>query len=239
MTPLLWAYPENKLERFKLLLEHGANPNVIIESDFGTRGAILPGTSVTHLSCETSFPGYFEAVFAHGGDPNIAKRTETLGNGETPLFCVIKGRADNKAEKIKALIRKGADVNRQDANGMTAAMTAAGWGGRYDIALILLEAGADPRIYQSNRIQKLIHIIARMDDRLQFAGAQQQSDYQKLIKWLKEHAESIDEAREDIKRWDSWSGDEVSRKMDAEIAARIAKEARNKPDAKKAGKEAK
>src|SRR5205809_270336 len=26
MTPLLWAYPDNKIERFKRLLDHGANP---------------------------------------------------------------------------------------------------------------------------------------------------------------------------------------------------------------------
>src|SRR5690606_20794623 len=31
MTPLLWAFPDRKIERFRLLLEHGADPNVIIE----------------------------------------------------------------------------------------------------------------------------------------------------------------------------------------------------------------
>ena len=35
MTPLLWAFPEEKPERCECLLHHGANPNVFIESDFG------------------------------------------------------------------------------------------------------------------------------------------------------------------------------------------------------------
>jgi ankyrin repeat protein len=39
MTPLLWAFVDNKPERFRLLLEAGANPNVYIESDFGIRQA--------------------------------------------------------------------------------------------------------------------------------------------------------------------------------------------------------
>ncbi len=66
MTPLLWAFPDNKLERFKKLLELGADPNVVIESDFDTRGGMSAGDSVTHMACKTEFPGYFEAVFKHG-----------------------------------------------------------------------------------------------------------------------------------------------------------------------------
>ncbi len=53
MTPLVWAFPDNKLPRFKRLLEHGANPNVVVESDFGTKGHIREGDSVTHLACST------------------------------------------------------------------------------------------------------------------------------------------------------------------------------------------
>src|SRR5690606_15473719 len=108
--PLLWAFPDNKLERFKRLLEHGADPNVIVESDFGTRSAILPGESVTHMASGTAFLGYFEAVFAHGGDPNLPKET-ALGNGDTSIFCVLKGMASDKKAKVKALADKGAKLN--------------------------------------------------------------------------------------------------------------------------------
>ena len=39
ITPLLWAFPDNKLDRFNLLLRHGADPNVAVESDFETHGS--------------------------------------------------------------------------------------------------------------------------------------------------------------------------------------------------------
>jgi hypothetical protein len=91
MTPLLWAYPDNRLERFKRLLEHGANPNVAIESDFNTRGGMRAGDSVTYLACKTSFLGYFEAVFSHGGDPNLGTLTKPLlvQTGEVVSFSVF------------------------------------------------------------------------------------------------------------------------------------------------------
>ena len=69
MTPLLWAFPDNHLPRFKWLLEHGANPNVVVEGEFNTRQTISRGDSVTHMACKTSLSGYFEAVFDNGGDP--------------------------------------------------------------------------------------------------------------------------------------------------------------------------
>ena len=49
MTPLMWAFPDSKLERFKCLLEHGADPNVAIKSDLNSHGAMLAGDSVTHM----------------------------------------------------------------------------------------------------------------------------------------------------------------------------------------------
>jgi ankyrin repeat protein len=224
MTPLLWAFPDNKIERFKRLLEHGANPNVVIESDFNTRGGMSAGDSVTHMACSTVFPGYFEAVFDDGGDPHLL-RTTKLAFKETPLFTLITGSAPNKKEKVKLLIGKGANLDHVDNTGMTPTMTAVGWGGQFDIALMLLEVGADPRIYQTNEIQKLIHVVARQDPRLQNCPPQQMANYQELVKWLEQHGESLEVARADIKRWDSWSRStgEYRRKMDAEIAERKAR----------------
>ena len=57
MTPLLWAFADNKLERFSKLLEHGADPNVFIQSDLNTHGGFHPGDTVTHMACGTEFPG--------------------------------------------------------------------------------------------------------------------------------------------------------------------------------------
>jgi hypothetical protein len=106
MTPLLWAFPDDHLPRFKWLLEHGADPNVKIESEFNTRGFMVPGDAVTHFVCKTAFPGYFEAVFEHGGDPNL----RTSRYEDVPLTLVIKGGGGgNRAEMIRKLVAIGAD----------------------------------------------------------------------------------------------------------------------------------
>jgi hypothetical protein len=62
ITPLLWAFVDNKPERFRLLLEAGANPNVYIESDFGIRQAISPGDSVTHMACRSTFDHFWPVL---------------------------------------------------------------------------------------------------------------------------------------------------------------------------------
>jgi hypothetical protein len=228
MTPLLWAFPDDQLPRFKRLLEHGADPNVAITSDMNSRGAMLPGDSVTHMACATSFPGYFEAVFENGGDPSLVKNG--IISNETPLFSVIKGSAPNKEVKVKLLLDKGADIDHVDGAWATPARLAVGWGGQYGLALMLLEAGADHRIYPPKDNSRLIHRVIEEESRLRRCTPDQKQDYQVLLKWLIDHGESIEEARADMARWESWSitTGEYNRKMAQEVAARKRREAREK-----------
>lgn len=223
MTPLLWAFPDNKLDRFKRLLEHGADPNVLVESDFGTRFTIA-GTSVTHMAAKTSFPGYFEAVFEHGGDPNLVQMT-TVGHGNTPLFELIMSGSTKKKEQIQLLIDKGADLNHVNASGMTPTTKAFGWFGQYDIALMLLDAGADYRIYHWKGNTRLVHdLVATQQNPIATARwtPKQRADFQKLVDWLEAHGESLEQARLDYARWRSLSVDSGERrhKMAEEVAAR-------------------
>jgi len=222
MTPLLWAFPDNQLPRFKWLLEHGANPNVVVEGEFNTRQRITRGDSVTHMACATSFPGYFEAVFDHGGDPNI-RHTGPLGFSQTPLFAVITRGGGDKAAKIRRLIDLGADMNAL-SNGGTPVMQAVSWFGQHELALMMLKAGADFRKYGESESQRLIHIVAKQEHRLGQYTPEQRSTFQKLVKWLEDHGESYEAAKTDIARWDSWSGDTFRENMDTEIAERKARE---------------
>jgi len=227
MTPLLWAFPDNHLPRFKWLLEHGANPNVIVESDFGTRGSISAGESVTHMACETEFAGYFDAVFDHGGDPNI-RRTGLSGRDATPLYCVITTGFGNRREKVKRLIAAGADMNAL-SDGCTPPMKAAGWFKQNDLVLIMLEAGADFRKYDRKDRDRLIHRVVSQEFGtvgLKALTPQMQADRAAVIKWLEDRGESYEEAKADIERWDSWgrTTGEYDRKMHAEIAERKARE---------------
>lgn len=222
MTPLLWAFPDNHLPRFKWLLEHGADPNVKIESEFNTRGFMVPGDAVTHFVCKTAFPGYFEAVFDHGGDPNL----RTSRYDDVPLTLVItEGGGGNREEMIRKLVAAGADPDIHSGL-RTQAMRAVSWGGQYSLASLLLDLGADHRVYDQRGLRRLIHVVVAEEQAFRGNDLQQKADYQALLKRLTDRGESIELARKDIKRWDSWSRTtgEFQRKMDAEIAERKARE---------------
>jgi hypothetical protein len=222
MTPLLWAFPDNHLPRFKWLLEHGADPNVKIESEFNTGGFMLPGDAVTHFVCKTAFPGYFEAVFEHGGDPNL----RTSRYEDVPLTLVIKGGGGgNREGKIRALIAAGADPNML-SGGRTQSMRAVSWGGQYGLASLFLDLGADHMVYEANGMRRLIHVVVAEEQAFRGNDPQQKSDYQALLKRLIDRGESYEAAKADIARWDSWSRTtgQFREKMDAEIAERKARE---------------
>jgi hypothetical protein len=231
MTPLLWAFPDNHLPRFKWLLEHGADPNVKIESEFNTRGFMVPGDAVTHFVCKTAFPGYFEAVFEHGGDPNL----RTSRYEDVPLTLLIKGGGGgNREEMIRKLVAIGADPDIHSGL-RTQAMRAVSWGGQYALASLLLDLGADHRVYEKNGMRRLIHFVVLEEQAFRGNEPQQKADYQALLKRLTDRGESIELARKDIARWRSWSRttNEYNEKMDAEVAERKAREqaeAEKKPE---------
>lgn len=227
MTPLLWAYPDNRLPRFRWLLEHGADPNVVIESDFNSHGYLSPGKSVTLIVCWTSFPGYFDAVFDHGGDPNHPYSGKLLGYGP-PLMAVVNALGRGPEEKLKQvnrLISLGADMNSLCPH-VTPVMRAAGWPGQFDLALAMLEAGADFRKYMDDERKRLIHLVAMQEDRLDEYSPEKREKFRELVKWLEDHGESYEEAKADLARWASWgrASGEYDQKMAAEIAERKARE---------------
>jgi len=224
MTPLLWAFPDNHLPRFKWLLEHGANPNVVIEDEIKAYRPIHRGDSVTHMACRTWFPGYFEAVFDNGGDANI-RRSGPLGDSDRPLHTVIQAPVSERRAKVQRLIELGADMNAL-ALGTTPVGMAVGWGGQFDLALVMLRAGANFRTYNEDEIWRLTHMVVRQEGRLKEYSPEKQAQFHELVKWLEEQGESYAEAKKDMDRWDSWSRTtgEFNEKMDAEIAERKARE---------------
>lgn len=225
MTPLLWAFPDNQLPRFEWLLKHGADPNVVIESDFNTGGFMFPGDAVTHFVCKTTFPGYFETVFEHGGDPNLRSRQYD----DVPLTLVIKWGPVNREHMIRTLVAVGADPNILSAGlaaGITPAMQAVTWCGQYGLANLLLDLGADPMVYEADSMRRLIHFVVLEEQAFRGNDPQQKADYQALLTRLTDRGESIEVVRNDLQRWDSWSRTtgEYREKMAAEVAQRKARE---------------
>ena len=115
MTPLFWAYPGDHLQIFERLLKHGARSKRYHDKGFMGDGGesknwVKIDTAVTHYACITSRHGYFEAVFDHGGNPNLVA-FKGGGARPTPLFMVINSDVGDKVNKVRRLIDLGADIN--------------------------------------------------------------------------------------------------------------------------------
>ena len=104
-TPLLIEAAENGHTRIvKMLLEHGANPNV---------RSINPGhRTPLHYACSNFDVGSIEALLARGADINA-----TDDSGWTPLIIAA---STTDRETVKFLIEHGADVNARNTFGNTA-----------------------------------------------------------------------------------------------------------------------
>lgn len=187
MTPLLWAMFDHKRERFELLLQKGADPNIPLDAPLGS---LSPGTSVTEIAAKSALPGYFELVMQHGGDPNFVNQTT-----KEPLLCAVILQTRDVIPRLKILLEKGADINRKDGAGRPPTMIAINWFNQYPVALYLLESGADPKAKNEKYQTILIDIVLSHANRVKNLTPGQQSDYKKLLDWLVEHGESIEESR--------------------------------------------
>jgi ankyrin repeat protein len=217
MTPLLWAFPGDNLESFKRLLEHGANPNVVVTSNFNTRRSegsrtffINPGDSVLHLAAvgsdrtrihlgpESRSQHYFKYVMQHGGDPNLIR-----GNPQrsSPLITVVGGLLPNKTEAVQLLIDAGADLDyRNDIPGSSTALESSVLGGhrdgyRYDVTLQLLKAGASFNIYKEQTGETFLHYFLWADERTMVPELRQR--HAKILAWLEANGADMEAAREE------------------------------------------
>lgn len=208
MTPLLWAFPDNQLPRFKWLLEKGADPNVYTESDFGDPRAFQPGDSVTHMASRSIF-GHFWPVFEHGGDPNLPSKLRGF-SGMTPVYFVIRSGAADKKERITRLAQLGANLNRPEGVSSSPLVVAEGYFGRYDLCLLLLDLGADPTLYEGDGVSRLTHLLCgtleqkqRGVGQLRDASPEQMKAFDELVKRLEGMGLSMAEAQADRERWGS------------------------------------
>jgi hypothetical protein len=208
MTPLLWAFPDGKLERFACLLEHGADPNVVIHSDFNTKSRpfhpspdgkpILPdrgchaGQSVTLLAARSPIVEYMKLVFDHGGNPNLLDEKTK----EAPLDAAIdRYYYPTRLERVQILIDKGANLNRYCEYRKSYPAMEAVKNQNYDVALLLLKAGANPKQYQPDDVWKLIHFLLQQEPSVKNYESDRAADFHSLVKWLEQHGENVEEAR--------------------------------------------
>ena len=173
---LVWAANQGELDKVKLLVEAGADPNSVDPNGMGTllsfhpdvlkylleKGAnpdiqrnenilpVLVGIAGFNTEC-------LKVLLDGGADPNIAGHH----NGETALHHAVCG--DN-FEQVKALLDAGADPNKRTLGGKLTYMLwrdarvrsetplhrAAAYG-TPEIIKLLLDKGADPTIRDANK----------------------------------------------------------------------------------------
>ncbi len=67
----------------------------------------------------------------------------------------------------------------------------------YDVALLLLKAGADPKQYQPDDVWKLIHILLQQERNVKDYQSDRAAEYHSLVEWLEQHGENVEEARKE------------------------------------------
>lgn len=213
MTPLLWAFPDRKLERFECLLKHGADPNVVFESDFGVppsrsfhpyphggqhfedRGCHA-GQSVTFLAARSPMLDYLRTVLAHGGDANFVDRKTR----HTPLGLAARANALDGPERVELLVSHNVDLNRYCSYTKSYPVLEAVKHSRYATALSLLKHGADPTLYQPDEVFNTVMFAARKarqrDEQIAQGLEFETPELDRLLAWLEENIGPMDAACE-------------------------------------------
>jgi hypothetical protein len=189
VTPLLWAFVDNQPERFQLLLEHGADPNVKTTTRLNAPNAFAVGDSVTTLAAQSYFVGPYEAVLHHGGDPSI------IGPHEQPLLHMIVSAPialELKKKRILMAVEYGADINQKDSMG-TIARTAVAAFQQWELALWLLQQGVDPHYYRPGESINMVGSALMHGERL---TPSRKEAYEKLLQWFREEGYDLDSIRE-------------------------------------------
>jgi len=202
VTPLLWAISRSELATIQALLDRGANPNHMME----TNDMLLPlgirrGQSATQFAAEYRDNDIFEAVMTANGDPQQVNPI----TGHSLLHTVIRSiTLTEKRERIEYLINAGTPLDTMDNSDATAAISAAR-NRRYDICLLLLDAGADPLASGKRLHKRIVHVICEQeanDRRLSLRlSPRTKQDLDRLLSVLQDAGESLESARAYVTKW--------------------------------------
>ncbi len=232
MTPLLWCMPADKGGVFECLLRNGADPNRFLTMGFAGAGGD-ESECVTLQSALLLDAEGFALVLENKGDCHIERRpvggVPAVPNyrGDTPLEKVLGGVAKDSITKVRLLQAKGVDIT-QTLRGTPAVMLAVE-GGHFDVALLMLDQGADCKLYGRENF-RLAHRVAQclpgeVKPTFDRYGWDQLSDVDQyrvlqIVKHLEKHNEALKEATTEMisyQRMVKASGRDAGKKMISDL----------------------
>jgi len=136
MTPLFWALAKQNIDGFRFLLEHGADPDIVVDlpEDFQDRQA-----GAMEIAARLENPDYLRALLEHGGDPNL------IVNRQWNIPVLYRAIMSRRPDNVLLLLEFGAQIDHQDISGQTPLIKATN-ARMFETALLLLRQGADPTI---------------------------------------------------------------------------------------------
>lgn len=166
-TVLFWAL--RNPDGFEYLLNRGADPNVVFDD----------GGSVMHWVARQENCNMLNTALLHGGDPNL--RAGLFGG--SPIFeTVTAGKNTIIPNCLKLLLSKGADINLRDEQGKSVLLLSADLA-RFDIALYLLENGANPSL-KDNKGRSIRDFLNSYGDAFE-KGSATEKYWKQVDAWLK------------------------------------------------------
>lgn len=129
VTPLFAVTRSQCFESAKILLKHGADPNLSAGPD---------SESPLSLAASNNSAEFVQLYLAHGGNPDLI-----LENGSTTLISAMNKTTSPKV--VEMLLTSGGDANAKSGEGTTALFQAIQTN-RIDLMSVLLDHGADPNL---------------------------------------------------------------------------------------------
>ena len=228
MNPLYWAFHQNTDPRpFEMLLNHGANPNLIVHQEEKSRIQSVPlfggGFAVVHLVSMTTYNRQFKNVLENGGDPNLV--SENLIR-KYPPYRFLWPSTPDAVERVELLIKKGAKLDEKSNDGMSFVCLNCIGGEEESLQLcyLALRAGADHSLsykienkdfayWATGRTEykgcyfRMIHFMALNEQKARQRRKSEQKYYLRVLNYLEQRGESLKDAHQDLKRWKTMVAD--------------------------------
>ena len=231
VTPLFWAYLSRRYKVFEYLLAKGADPNVSVylPKDLSPGENVFQfrqGDSVLYMSAKNRMSEQWLRVTLSYSKP---RQWTHPNGGDDVLHAFFQSRlggVPQTPETLDQIIKFGVDLDLQGDDGYTPLYYAVN-SYRYDLAIKLLKAGANPACYDPGDDQ-IIHTLAREyqtrqrsankypAEQARWEASQEKKDWDELITILRQKGFKLTDALLDLERAadpDNGRGYMVERRM--------------------------